>query len=76
MWSEYLKTQQMREKERWKFMKMPALLFYQVRTIGPEITDFKCLISCCCVWVCLFGFFIALLKAKKTLSYLFTYLGE
>lgn len=40
MWSEYLKTQQRREKERWKFTKIPALLFYQVRTIDPKTTDF------------------------------------
>lgn len=71
MWSEYLKTQQMREKERWKFMKMPALLFYQVSAIDPEITNFKCLISCFCVGVWLGFVFIALPKANKTLNYLF-----
>lgn len=48
MWSKYLKTQQMREKERWELMKIPALLFYQVRTIDPKIMSFKGLVSCFC----------------------------
>lgn len=72
MWSEHLKTQQKREEERWKSMKIPTLLFYQVRTMDPEINDVKYLIRYFCVWMWAFGvFFIAILKANKTLNYLF-----
>lgn len=44
MWSEYLKTQQRTEEEKWEFMKMSARLFYQVRTIGQKPTNLKWLI--------------------------------
>lgn len=72
MWSEYLKTQQRTEEERWEFMKMPARLFYQVRTIGQKPTNLKWLIIKVTDKLLLcklfFFFLVALVRANKALG--------
>lgn len=72
MWSEYLKTQQRTEEEKWEFMKMSARLFYQVRTIGQKPTNLKWLIIKVTDKLLLcklfFFFLVALVRANKALG--------